>query len=148
MSVTPADGNDADVNLTLSYAAADHAAPQEARVLINGSVDGRNACYVFYNHAEKVFRLVNNSGEGSTSLSLGTGGQLENTQCRLDGGRSTASFDDGVLKVELALHFKSPFSGFQNVYLWMRGAKGDESGFQARGKWLVPHGLFLLGTSN
>ena len=148
MTVAPADGNDADVNLVVSYATADRAAPQQARVLINSAIDGRNACYVFYSDDEKAFRLVKNSGEGSFTSPVPGAGKLENTQCRLDVGRSSAVFRDGVLKLELALHFKSPFSGFQNIYLWMRSAKGEESGFHTRGKWLVPHGLFLQGTTN
>src|SRR5215471_7649460 len=75
MTVTPADGNSADANLVLSYATTDRLAPQEARVLINSTVDGRNSCYVFYNHQEKVFRLVKNSGEESFALPLQAAGK-------------------------------------------------------------------------
>jgi hypothetical protein len=148
MTVVPADGNTADVKLVLSFATPDRAEPREARVLINSTIDGRNACYVYYNHEQKVFNLVKNPGLESFMLPVRASGKLTNAQCQLDVKESSAEFRDGVLKVELALHFKSSFSGERNVYLWMRTANGEETGFQASGKWMVPHGLLLRGTAN
>jgi hypothetical protein len=147
MTLSPESGDGADANLILSFSTPDHVAPRDARVLINSGTDGRNACFIYYSHAEKEFRLIKNSGAESFSLPLKADGKLENAQCSLDVAHSSADFQDGVLKLELVIHFKSAFDGSRNIYTAMQSANGAESGLQYRGKWRIPHGLFLQGTS-
>ena len=92
MTLSPESGDGADANLILSFSTPDHLAPRDARVLINAGTDGRNACFVYYSHGQKEFRLIKNSGAESFSLPLKADGKLENAQCSLDVAHSWPIF--------------------------------------------------------
>jgi hypothetical protein len=109
-----------------------------ARVLFNAAIDGRQACYVYFERDSGSLLLVNDSGEGSSSQPLGGKVGLENSQCRVDAGGSSVTVQGGQLNLNLALAFKRGFSGPKNVYLAVEDKGGKSTGFQARGTWTVP----------
>ncbi len=108
----------------------------EARILFSPAVDGRNACYVFYNPAVNFFYLASDQGSGSTKVAAGTSESAENSQCTLQGQSSTAKKDGHGIEVQMMVAFKPAFKGQQNIYLYAAAAD-QNSGLQPRGEWLV-----------
>ena len=108
-------------------------------VLINGALDGGNACYLSYNQpsgaSSAVLYLVGNSGPSAPfagSLTPSSGGSISNSQCTVSGlSVSTAGSD--VVTVHLTITFLGGFSGKKIVYL---GTTAD--GWHALGTWTVP----------
>jgi hypothetical protein len=109
-----------------------------ARVLFNSVVDGRKACYVFYDRASTSVLLVHDSGNGTTRAAMGDSGRLTNSQCELDASVSSASDAAKTLTLNLGITFKETFAGEKNVYLYAEDNQGHSSGFQQRGIWTVP----------
>lgn len=108
------------------------------RVLFNGAVDGRQACYVYYDRDSASLLLVNDSGEGSSSQPLGGKLGLENSQCRVDTVGSSVAVQGGQVTLNLAVAFKRAFSGPKNIYLAAEDRGGKSTGSQALGTWTVP----------
>ena len=106
-----------------------------ARVLINQTVDGRNACYVYYDRATASLLLVNDSGEGVSGVALKNRGRLSNRQCEVDAGASSASDSGDGLTVRFTLTFEPRFAGQKNIYLYVEDSKGKSTGFQKFGTW-------------
>jgi tetratricopeptide (TPR) repeat protein len=110
-----------------------------ARILINQGVDGRWACYVHYDHANRTLSLINDLADGNSEVRLGTAGPpLENGQCQVDGSRLSATEEQGRLTVVFPLTFKASFAGPKEVYLYAEDVKGAITGFKLMGTWKVP----------
>jgi hypothetical protein len=109
-----------------------------ARVLFNQDVDGRKACYIYYDRAANSLLLVNDSGDGTNRVGIGSTGRAGNSQCELDAGASSAVDDGKNVILKLAIAFKATFSGKRNAYLYAEDSLGKFTGFQQRGTWTVP----------
>ena len=117
--------------------AENNAAAKEVRLLLNNEMDGRQACYVYYDRRQDSFRLVNDSGDGSTQLPRGESATVENSQCVLLGRESTAHVSGHELFLPFAFHFKPSFLGNKSVYIYAEDAAGSRLDLRARGQWLV-----------
>ncbi len=108
------------------------------RVLFNPYVDGRNACYVYYDRKTSSLLLVKDSGQGTTRARLGAPGSLTNSQCTVDPGASSAMDKGNDLTLRLQVTLKSGFAGNKNTYLYAEDIDGKSTGLQQRGSWTVP----------
>ena len=135
MSIVPASGSGSHQVFTAAFAHTGAGTLATVRVLFNHDADGRAACYVYYAPATSSFLLVNDSGEGANRLPAGGPGKLSNSQCELDGGNSSASDEQGQLKVRFDLQFKPNFHGKTKIYLYSEAADGQASGFKESGDW-------------
>lgn len=138
LPLSPSDGSGAEQVFTAVFSdpnGADHL--ESAKVLINEYVDGRGACFVLYIRQENSFFLVNDSGEGSTRMKAGNGGDLSNSQCRLAGAGSSATVAGNRLKLVLDLHFMRGFTGKKRLFLASRNVAGKETALQPAGNWYV-----------
>jgi hypothetical protein len=111
-------------------------------ILINNSIDGRNACYLAYSVPTNTLYLV--ADDPSTAqnlyagaLTLGSSNTIQNSQCSV--GLISAKTTGNTLVLSLALVFKPAFVGNRVVYL----AAGDalqrsNSGWMPLGVWQVP----------
>jgi hypothetical protein len=84
-----------------------------AQFLVNGELNGANACYVGYDGVANVMYLLSDSG---TSLLLpgitpGQPGTVSNTQCTLDGATSSRTVSGRDLTLNFGLTFKTTFRG-------------------------------------
>jgi hypothetical protein len=109
-----------------------------ARVLFNKYVDGRKACYVYYDRAAGSLLLVNDSGEGTVLVGIGSTGRIENSQCQLDAGASSVVDAGNNVILKLALTFKAAYSGNMSAYLYAEDSSGNSTGLQQSGTWTVP----------
>ena len=107
------------------------------QVLFNNAIDGSNACYVFYANSPNMLYLANDAGTGWNTIQMGTQGTVENSQCALDAGASSATASGNTLTLTLALSFKTGFSGTKNIYLLASDSAGQSSGWQPRGTWMT-----------
>src|SRR5438270_285922 len=71
------------------------------------------------------------------SASLGTPGTLQNSQCSIDTGASSASGSGNNLTLNLAVTFKAAFSGSKNDYMQVQDNSSTLAPWQARGAWTV-----------
>src|SRR4029077_53633 len=90
-----------------------------------------------YYPGPNVFYLANDAATAwSGPVALGQAGSLQNSQCTVDAGSSSASGSGTNLTVNLALSFKPAFGGAKNIF--MDAGDGLNSGWQQRGTWTVP----------
>ncbi len=97
------------------------------------------SCMVYYDRpANRVF-LLNDAGAAYVSALMGAATTLQNNQCAIAVGSSSASASGNTLTVNLAMTFKPAFAGAKNIFLF--GTNGAvNSGWQDRGDWTVPSG--------
>ena len=73
---------------------------------------------------------------GSGPLTIGQPGTLQNSQCTLDAGASSASGSGTNLTVNVALTFQPGFTGLKNNFMLAEDvANNVSSGLQNRGTW-------------
>ena len=106
------------------------------QMIFNYGVDGTGACYFYYAPGSSTIYLSNDNGAGWVGIAvIGTAGTIENSQCRLDVGASSAVKSFNTVTLNLALTFKAGLPGPQNVYM----AAGDNGGlgtvWQQMGTW-------------
>jgi hypothetical protein len=137
VTVNPPGGRGSDAVVTIAYSSGAASPAHELRILVNSIVDGRNACYVYYDRATNTFALVKDGGSETTSLPVGHPGLIENSQCSLDGAKSSVQVDANTAKLQVGLQFKPSFAGKKNIYAYVEDASGSNTGLQPRGTWIV-----------
>jgi hypothetical protein len=108
-------------------------------ILINNSLDARQACYLGYSRPLNTLYLVNDAGSGLlTGLPLNGLGSTANSQCAINGAFSSVSGVGTVLTLTLYVTFAPTFGGNRIVYLAARDlTDSSSSGWQAAGTWAV-----------
>ncbi len=71
-------------------------------------------------------------------MTPGAAGTLQNSQCSVDVGNSSASGSGNSLTLNLAMTFTSSFAGTQSTWMKADDNGGQTSGWQIPGSWLVP----------
>ena len=127
--------NDGTGNLTVS------------NLLINNFLDGRQACYMAYDHQNSVLYLVNDAGTAllpGLRLNVpGQGGIISNSQCSIDASQSSTYYIPGtttLVSLSLTVTFSPTFAGSKVMYLAARDKAGANSGWQPLGVLEVPSG--------
>jgi hypothetical protein len=84
-----------------------------AQFLINGELNGANACYVGYDGAANVMYLLSDAGTGLLlpGITPGSPGSVSNTQCTLDGATSSRTLSGRDLELNFGLTLKDNFRG-------------------------------------
>ena len=135
VSVTPSSGTGLNASLSLVYSDPDGFADMNpVYTLINGVLDGRNACYVWYSYSSLY--LVSDDGQTLLGpLTPGGSGSVQNAQCILNAAGSSVSTSGTNLTLNLALTFKAAFTGTKNIYMQAQDMAGLTSGWTSRGTW-------------
>jgi hypothetical protein len=138
VSVTPNSGSGSSQTFSFVYAdTRGYASVGSVLTIINSSLSVSGACYFLYYPGPNVFYLANDAVTAWLGpAALGTTGSLQNSQCTIDAGSSSASGSGTNLTVNLALSFKPAFGGAKSVY--MDAFDGLDSGWQQRGSWIIP----------
>jgi len=136
----PASGSGSTVTMTFTF--SDPRGWQDldvVNILIDSSLDGRNACYLAYSQPSKLLYLVGDSGGGLLPpLTPGGAGIASNSQCTVNAAGLTVDGGGDALALTIALTFSASFAGNQAVYLAARDREGGNSGWQPLGTWNVP----------
>ncbi len=140
MGVTPAQG--AGNAQTFTFTFTDTFGWQNLgvlNVLINDALDGRFGCYLAYSRPLNVLYLVNDTGTALLpGLLLNGSGTLANSYCTINGAGATATGNGNVVTLTLPVTFTSAFGGNRLLYMAARDVAENNSGWQAKGAWLVP----------
>lgn len=110
---------------------------KDLRVLINTDVDGRKACYIYFDPAANLLSLTKDAGEGAEHIPIGAAASLSNSQCRLDSNASSFSKSGNTHTLTLGLAFLPSFTGDKNVYLYAETAAGAVTGFVKATTWEI-----------
>ncbi len=139
VSVTPdtGGGQSPQVFSYLYFDAKGYQNITNAYTLLHSTLTWADSCGIMYLPASSSLYLRADDGSGFLGpMTLGQPGTLQNSQCTLDAGASSASGSGTNLTLNLALSFQPSFVGLKNHY--MRAADGVnnlDSGWQIRGTW-------------
>ena len=138
-SVSPAFGNATSTVRTFVFNDPDGAGDLNiVNVLINFSLDGRNACYLAYDAKNSALYLVQNDGGTLQGMGLPSTGTLFNSQCRINGTGTSAVKTGTSLTLTVDYTFFSAFAGDHTVYAAARDTAVANSGWQPIGTHRVP----------
>ncbi len=149
VSVTPSSGSGSAQTFSFVFSDANGFADIfSGQLLINSSLNGVGACYLYYQRSGGTVWLANDGGSGWMGPSvLGSGASLQNSQCTVNVAGSSASGSGTNVTLNLALTFTSGFSGGKNAYGWVYSNGNLSSGWQQKGTWTVGAGLTFAGFS-
>jgi hypothetical protein len=149
-SVTPANG--AGLSQTFTYRASSpggYTYLTQMHAMIDTSVNGVGACWVYYNRLENAFLLMNDTATGWIYPGTGNGGVLSNSQCTLNTNASSASGSGNELAVNFALSFASTWGGQKTQYLLVQdrapSPASPPSVWTQVGTWGVPGPYTISG---
>jgi hypothetical protein len=137
VSVSPSSGSGASQTFTFTYSDPNGAADiASAQIDISATLSVSGACYLYYPRGLNEIYLASDAGVWQGPLALGRTGTLENSQCTVNAGASSASMSGNTLTLNLALSFTAGFAGTKNVYMEVENATHD-SGWTQFGTWTV-----------
>ena len=139
LSVTPSSGTGTSSTFAFAYSEpSGYTNLPWAEMNINSTSASINSCYLRYEQATNSVQLRNDADNTwSASLALAGSGTLENSQCVVSSGGSSASGTLELLTVNLALSFKGAFQGNKNIYMQTQNAAAVATGWQLRGNWTI-----------
>ena len=141
VSVTPSSGSGLGPQ-TFSFVYSDpngfnYLNTVQALFSVTGS--GANACWALYVQPTNNLYLMNDAGTSWTGpMNPGTAGTLQNSQCSVNLGSSSALGSGNNLTLNLAITFNSSFAGSQSTWMKADDNGGQTSGWQIPGSWSVP----------
>ncbi|HYL78381.1 MAG TPA: S8 family serine peptidase [Bryobacteraceae bacterium] len=137
VSVSPSNGSGSAQTFVFTFTESTGAANIVSTQLdIGAALSTSGTCYLYYAQSGNQIYLANDAGSFSPSLSLGSAGTMQNTQCVLDSGASSVMLSGNTLILNLALSFKPAFGGAKNLYMEAQNAAFD-SGWAMRGTFTV-----------
>jgi hypothetical protein len=115
-----------------------------ANVLINGSLDGRHACYVAMTPitaSSYSVLLVDDAGDSGgpfAGMVIPGSATVSNSQCSIAGAGSAVSANGSMLTITLPITFTNSFAGNQTIFAAARNILGGNSNWQAIGIAAIP----------
>jgi hypothetical protein len=139
VSVTPSSGSGLGPQ-TFSYLYSDTSGYQSiylVQTILNSTANWPGSCGTMYIAASSSLYLISDDGSSWMGpLTIGQAGTLQNSQCTLNAGASSASGSGTNLMVNLALTFQPGFTDLQNNFMLANDVANNlTSGFQKRGSW-------------
>jgi len=138
---TPAAGSGVTQTFTFQFS---HPAGYQnlgvVNVLINNSLDARNACYLAYVQPSSTLHLVDDAGDAggpfAGQIALGGAGAIQNSQCAVNLVSAVGSGTTLMLTVNIA--FQAGFAGNKIAFAAAADLAAASTGWQAEGVWQVP----------
>ena len=139
-TVTPGSGNGSNQTFALQYSDTAGAADlATAWVWINTSfANPVSSCMFYYTRAANTLSLLNDAGTAYLVGTVGSTATVQNSQCGIALGGSTAVSSGNTLTLNLPMAFTPAFAGAKTVFIYAANATGATSGWQTRGIWTVP----------
>jgi len=136
VSVMPNSGSGSAQTFAFTFSDAAGATDiSSAQIVINSSLTGANACYLYlFASGTNVIYLANDAGVFQNGLAIGESGTAQNSQCSVNAGASSISRSGTTLTLNLALTFQPAFAGAKSVYLFVQNATLG-SGWGQAGSW-------------
>lgn len=110
-----------------------------AQVNINTTQVHPRGCLLYYDRATATLQLMNDAGQAWLGPArLGSSAALENSQCRVLTGASSADGVGKILTLRVAVRFAPSFVGPKGVWAEVMSGLGS-SGYSQIGQWTVPY---------
>ncbi len=93
-----------------------------------------NSCYVTYAPGTNLLYLENNAGNGTTSITPGSG-TLSNSQCTINGSSSSVVLSGTTLTLNLAVTASSTYTGIQDIFMYASDNSLANTGWVNKGTW-------------
>jgi hypothetical protein len=138
--VNPSSGSGSSQSFVFAFADPNGYADIPAtQMLIGPALTATGTCYVYYARSVNRVYLMNDAGNGWLGpISLGSSTSVENSQCRLNAGASSATGASSTLSVSISIDFKAGLKGAMKTYLFAQDSGGLATGWQQVGAWTVP----------
>jgi hypothetical protein len=137
VAVTPGSGNGSAQTFAFVFSDPNAATNiVSTQIDINAALASAGTCYFYYSTGTNKIYLANDAGSWLPGITLGSSATLENSQCSLNVGQSSASASGATLTLNLAITFETAFAGAKNVYMYVQNAT-QNSGWVQRGTWTV-----------
>ena len=107
-------------------------------LLVNSSVSGANACWMYYDAAGKVLWLASDNASSWSSAPAGSATTIQNSQCQITGSGVSVTGSGTNLTLNIPITFKSAFAGTRNVYMSATDTGGTASNYFQTATWIVP----------
>ncbi len=140
VSVTPASGSGLSQTFALQYSDSAGAASFAAAYAWFTATfpTATNSCLLYYSPSSNQISLLNDGGTAYTPATVGAATTLQNSQCSVNVGTSSATKNGNVLTLSLPITFQPGFAGVKSTYLFASDASGTNTGWQQLGAWTVP----------
>lgn len=133
LSASPATGSGASGTFSfLTQGRGGTTNPTFLDVLINSSVSGQGACWMYFANGE----LQLASDDGTAWQSFGSNPAIQNSQCTLSAVQTHQQTN--IVQFDVTITFSASFAGSKNIYLYTADQEGHETGYQYKGIWNVP----------
>jgi len=138
--LSPTTGSGTSQRFTLNFSGSPTAVgnfPDSINLLIAPSLDGRNACWIYYNNDANgndpgAGQIYLASDDGTSWTSAGSAqagfGTASNSQCTIGPGFSVAP-------LTIPVKFNSGFAGTKTIYVEAVNGAGFDTGYQPLGGW-------------
>jgi uncharacterized repeat protein (TIGR01451 family) len=139
VSITPIAGSGRSQLFQFDYSdPAGFSSITSTRALIGASASTGGTCAVKFIAAGQTVALNNDSGIGwGTAAVVGSAAAIQNNACSLDVASSSVSGVGNDLVLSLSITFKPNYLGAKTSFGWVDNQFGFNSGFQARGSYLI-----------
>jgi hypothetical protein len=138
VSVSPSSGSGTSQIFTYLYSdTSGYQNIYSVNTILNSTLNQVSSCTTMYLPASHSLYLAQDGGSAWLGpVTIGQAGTLQNSQCAVDAGASSASGSGTNLTVNLAFSFSSSFVGMKNHYMRAWDAVNNlDSGWQNRGTW-------------
>lgn len=135
-SASPSSGSGSNQTFSFAFSDAVNATNlTNLAVQINSSIANNNTCYIVYDRATNLIRLVHdNIATGSDSMTPGTANTLQNSQCIVSGIGSSVSISGDSMILTVAITFQAAFAGQKTIYM-CAAEPNLNTGWVVRGGW-------------
>jgi hypothetical protein len=138
-SVTPNQGT--GLSQAFSFAFADSTGwsyLKQVNVDIGLTQANANSCLVSYVPSTNKLYLLNDTGTAYLAgIAIGSAGTLQNSQCSVNVGQSSASGSGNGLTLNVAMTFNSSYAGSDSIFMDAVDNGGRDTGWQVLGHWTV-----------
>jgi len=102
------------------------------------AADSSHTCMFRYEPKTSLIYLQGDDGKSWSSLSPGSSGNLNNSQCAVNMSFTSGSLSGNLVTLEPQVTFTTAFGGVKQIGMHAVGAAGDSGPWQKVGDWTVP----------
>jgi hypothetical protein len=135
-SVTPNGGSGSSQTFTLTLSDANgNADIGGANIIINGSINGTNSCFLSFSRAANAIYLFRDADNSWQPLIPGSATAVSNANCSLSGTGFSITASGNSLVLALPFTFNAAFAGAKNIYVSVVDQGQLSSGWITAGTW-------------
>lgn len=139
VAVTPSSGSVATQWFSFIFAdPSGYASLSGVHALVNSTISGTNACWLYYDAAGKALWLASDTAGAWSSVAVGTNATIQNSRCSINGSAIKVIGTGPYLTLTFPITFKSTFAGARNIYASATDKSGSSSSYVQLGSWNVP----------